>query len=54
VAGGAAIVNAAGGVTVDPDGQPVLFNQAQTLMPGFVASRSDLIDEVLELIRALP
>jgi myo-inositol-1(or 4)-monophosphatase len=54
VAGGAAIVNAAGGVTVDPDGRPVLFNQAQTLMPGFVASRSDLIDEVLELIRALP
>ena len=53
VAGGAAIVNAAGGVTVDPDGKVVAFNQPETLMPGFVATRVDLIDEVMELIHSL-
>lgn len=53
VAGGAAIVHAAGGVTVDPDGNPVRFNQADTLMPGFVATRADLIDDVMDLIRSL-
>ncbi|MGH8911656.1 MAG: 3'(2'),5'-bisphosphate nucleotidase CysQ [Acidimicrobiia bacterium] len=53
VAGGAAIVHAAGGVTVDPSGEPVLFNRANTLMPGFVATRADLIDEVMELIHGL-
>jgi myo-inositol-1(or 4)-monophosphatase len=53
VAGGAAIVNAAGGVTVDPDGKVVVFNQRKTLMPGFVATRADLIHEVMELIRSL-
>lgn len=54
VAGGAAIVHAAGGVTVDPDGKPVAFNRADTLLPGFVATRADLIDDVLDLIRGLP
>lgn len=53
VAGGAAIVHAAGGVTVTPDGAPVLFNRADPLLPGFVATRPELLDEVLELIRAL-
>jgi myo-inositol-1(or 4)-monophosphatase len=53
VAGGAAIVHAAGGVTVDPDGKPVRFNQSDTLMPGFVATRADLIGDVMDLIRAL-
>lgn len=51
VAGGAAIVHASGGVTVDPDGEPVEFNRPSTLMPGFVATRADLIDDVLALIR---
>lgn len=51
VAGGAAIVHAAGGVTVDPAGKPVVFNQPQTLMPGFIAARTGLIDDVLALIR---
>jgi myo-inositol-1(or 4)-monophosphatase len=52
VAGGAAIVHAAGGVTVDPAGRPVRFNQPSTLMPGFVATRADLIDDVMALIAA--
>ena len=52
VAGGAAIVHAAGGVTVDPNGEPVLFNRANTLMPGFIATRADLIDDVMDLIRS--
>lgn len=54
VAGGAAIVRAAGGVTLDPDGKPVVFNQANPLLPGFVATRAELIDEVMELIHQLP
>ena len=53
VAGGAAIVNAAGGVTVRPDGTPVVFNQANTLLPGFVATRPELAEPILELIRSL-
>lgn len=53
VAGGAAIVHAAGGVTVDPDGNDVRFNQPKTLMPGFIATRADLIDDVMTLIRGL-
>lgn len=52
VAGGAAIVNAAGGVTVRPDGSPVVFNQADTLLPGFVATRAELAEPILELIRS--
>jgi myo-inositol-1(or 4)-monophosphatase len=53
VAGGAAIVNAAGGVTVRPDGSPVVFNQPDTLLPGFVATRSELAQPILDLIRSL-
>lgn len=52
VAGGAAIVNAVGGVTVRPDGSPVVFNQADTLLPGFVATRAELAQPILELIRS--
>lgn len=53
VAGGAAIVNAAGGSTLGVDGEPVSFNQADPLLPGFVAARTDLIGPVLELIHNL-
>ncbi len=53
VAAGAAIVNAAGGVTVEPDGSRVVFNRPDTLLPGFVASRPDLAGPILELIRSL-
>ena len=53
VAGGAGIVHAAGGVTLDPDGKPVEFNRPDPLMPGFVATRADLADDVMDLIRSL-
>lgn len=53
VAGGAAIVHAAGGVTVYPDGNPVSFNQANPKLPGFVATRPELIGDVLKLIQNL-
>jgi len=53
VAGGAAIVRAAGGVTVTPDGEPVVFNRRDPLLPGFVACRKELEEPVLELISQL-
>lgn len=53
VAGGAAIVHAAGDVTVYPDGNPVPFNQAHPKLPGFVATRRELIGDVLKLIQNL-
>ena len=53
VAGGAAIVRAVGGVVTDPDGAEVLFNQPSPKLPGFVATRRELIDDVLDLIRRL-
>ena len=52
VAGGA-IVRAAGGVVTDPDGAEVLFNQPSPKLPGFVATRRELMDDVLDLIRRL-
>lgn len=53
VAGGAAIVHAAGGVTVDPAGSAVTFNRRDPLLPGFVATRPDMVEPVLGLIRDL-
>lgn len=53
VAGGAAIVHAAGGVTLDPGGGVVRFNQPDPLMAGFVATRAELADDVMGLIRGL-
>jgi len=53
VAGGAALVAAAGGKVMGLDYQPVQFNQPKTLMDGFIATApgiagavQDLIDEV--------
>ncbi len=54
VAGGAAIVRASGGMTLDPSGRQVLFNRPDPLLPGFIAAHSTIIDDVLELIRTLP
>src|SRR5690606_2168770 len=54
VAGGAAIVHAAGGSVADPDGAEVRFNQASPKLPGFVACRKELAEQVLALIRQLP
>lgn len=53
VAGGAAIVRAAGEVTVTPDGEPVVFNRRDPRLPGFVACRKDLEGPVLDLISQL-
>lgn len=54
VAGGAAIVRAAGGSVADPDGAEVRFNQASPKLSGFVACRKELAEQVLALIRQLP
>lgn len=53
VAGGAALVRAAGGVTLLPDGSPLLFNRPDPLLPGYVATRTDLVEPILDLIRSL-
>lgn len=51
IAAGVALVQAAGGVAHQPDGQPCRFNQAATLYPGLVACGPGLaadIDRVIE------
>lgn len=53
VAGGAALVRAGGGVTLGLDGSDVIFNQSDTLMPGFIAGRADLMDDIMGLIGSL-
>ncbi len=53
VAGGAAIVRAAGGVTVLPDGRPVSFNRPHPRLSGFLACRKDLEQPLLDLIAGL-
>ncbi len=50
VVGGAALVMAAGGVVMRPDGDPVLFNQENPKLPGFVATGPGLREATLELI----
>ena len=53
VAGGAALVTAAGGSVMGLDYQPVRFNQPRTLMDGFIASAPGLVDPVRELIEGV-
>lgn len=50
VAGGAALVHAAGGRVSLLDGADRRFNSRQTLMPGFLATGSGLHDATLDLI----
>jgi len=50
VAGGAALVNAAGGSVMGLDYQPVRFNQAKTLMDGFIATAPGVAEAVQDLI----
>ncbi len=50
VAGGAALVRAAGGDLRDLSGQPRQFNQADPLLDGFVATRPGLGDAVRSLL----
>ncbi len=49
VAAGAALVVAAGGQVMLPDRREVIFNQADTLLPGFVAAPASWTGRLLEL-----
>lgn len=53
VAGGAALVTAAGGVVMGVDYQPVVFNQPKTLLDGFIATAPGLTTAVRELIERI-
>ena len=50
VAGGAALVAAAGGAVMGLDYRPVTFNQPKTLMDGFIATAPGLAGPLRELI----
>lgn len=50
VAGGAALVAAAGGTVMGLDYEPVKFNQQNTLMDGFIATAPGIAEAVRELI----
>ena len=50
VAGGAALVRAGGGRVFGVDGSDVVFNQADTLMDGFIATAPGLSDQILDLL----
>ena len=50
VAGGVALVEAAGGCVVDLQGKPLVFNRRDTLYPGLIAGSKDIVDELLELL----
>lgn len=50
VAGGAALVRAGGGRVFGVDGADVVFNQADTLMDGFIATAPGLSDHILDLL----
>ena len=51
VAAGAALVIAGGGVVMNPDGSPAVFNQTDPKLTGFIAAGSNLATPTLELIR---
>ena len=50
VAGGAALVLAGGGRVFGVNGADVVFNQADTLMDGFIATAPGLSDQILDLL----
>jgi myo-inositol-1(or 4)-monophosphatase len=52
VAAGAALVAAAGGAVFGPDGEEILFNQPDPLLPGFVAVAGSLESEVRDFLKA--
>ena len=53
VAGGAALVKAAGGEVMGLDYEPVTFNRPQTLMEGFIATAPGIAAGVRELISSM-
>jgi myo-inositol-1(or 4)-monophosphatase len=50
VAGGVALVEAAGGIAATPNGRTPAFNREDPLLPGLVASSSGLAEQVLGLL----
>lgn len=54
IAGGAALVEAAGGVISDPWGAPLAFNQSVPRLPGAVAAGAALHPLLIERTAALP
>lgn len=54
VAGGVALVEAAGGCVVDLQGKPLMFNRRDTLYPGLIAGSKGVVDEILSLLATLP
>lgn len=51
VAAGAALVLAGGGTVMNPDGSPVVFNQPNPKLTGFIAAGSNLVTPAMDLIR---
>ena len=52
VAGGTALVRAAGGAVWRPDGEPLRFNQPKTLLPGLLATPAGLEQPVRDYLEA--
>jgi myo-inositol-1(or 4)-monophosphatase len=50
VAGGTALVRAAGGAVWRPDGEPLKFNQPKTLLPGLLATPAGLEQPVRDYL----
>ena len=50
VAGGAALVRAAGGAVWRPDGEPLRFNRPKTLLPGLIAVPNSIESGVREYL----
>ena len=53
VCAGALLVAEAGGMVTDPDGRAIRFNNANTLLPGLIASNGLLHRPILNTIRAV-
>ncbi len=50
IAGGAALLEAAGGFVCLPDGSPVIFNRPSSIVPGLVAGPQQMREQLLEVI----
>lgn len=50
IAGGVALIEAAGGRVVGLDGKPIAFNQRSTLLPGLIAGSPEIVDELLRYL----
>ncbi len=54
VAGGIALVHAAGGISYAKDGYPRTFNQPDPLLPGLIVTAPSVADEVADLLGIAP